>query len=135
MKAPIQRSSLHRLRAGRPRFVAAPSNSHPLFFQIPNGCFEPRHNLLFDLALLVIAIQRVQRLTRCIERNVPARDFRRAKLRWYQINKNTITARNTIFFGIVVHARRRVLENKLRPPRRPWRTFIPSIFEEYEFKF
>jgi hypothetical protein len=52
-------------------------------FKALNGRPQPVPKNLFDLALLAVPIQGVQRFTRFIEWNVAAGDFCRTEFRWH----------------------------------------------------
>src|SRR6266699_2816291 len=117
--------------------AVSPLCSHALFFQALNSGPQPASNCFFDLVLITAAVKGIQRFTGSgyVERNVAAGNHFGAALGWHQVHQNTITARTRILFGIVVHTGERILENILRPPRRPRRTPIATIFEELKFKF
>src|SRR6266700_1296868 len=130
----VQRSSSQRSATGGWLFAVSLSSSCPLFFQTLNSCPKPASNCFFGLVLIAVPIQRIQRLTGYVERNVAAGNIFRVALGRHQLHQNTITARTGILVGIVVHAGERIFENILRPPRRPRRTPIASVLEELKFK-
>src|ERR1700719_420160 len=131
----IQRGSSHRSAAGGRLFAVSLSSRCPFFFETLNSGPQPGSNRLFGLLLVAIPVEGIQVLPGCVERNVAAGKPLGAALGLHQLHQYTITARTGILCGIVVHASERVLENILRPPRRPWRTPIAPIFEELKFKF
>src|SRR4029077_5208129 len=131
----VKRRSTQRFLTWSWLFAVSLSSSHPFFFQTLNGGPQPASNGFFDLVLISVAVEGIQRLTGNVERNVTAGNLFGTALGWHQLHQNTITARTGILFGIVVHAGERIFENVLRPPRRPRRAPIASVFEKLKFNF
>src|SRR6266704_5916632 len=131
----VQRGSSQRSAAGGRLLAVSLSSSCPLFFQALNSSPQPASNCLFDLVLITVLVERIQRLTGYVEGNVAAGNLFGAALGRHQLHQNTITARTGILFGIVVHAGERIFENILRPPGRPLRTPIAALFQEFKLKF
>src|SRR6266581_7358459 len=115
-------------------FVAILLHSRPPFFQALNRCAQPASDRLFDLVLVGGTIHGIQRLSGCVQRDVTAGDSLGAVLGWHQLHQDAITARAGGFLGIVIHAGRRILENKLWPPGGPRRMPVCALLQEFELK-
>src|SRR5229473_320538 len=89
----VQRSSSQRSAAGRRLLAASSLSSCSFFFQTLNRGAQPVSNILFDLVSITVSVERIQRLTGYIERNVAAGNLFGAALRRHQLHQNTTTAR------------------------------------------
>ncbi len=76
-------------------FALTPSFSFLL--QSINGGPQPLADRSFDLALIALSVERIQGLPRCIQRNMPAREFLGAVFRWHQLHQNAIRTRDAGF--------------------------------------
>src|SRR5262249_38276223 len=64
-----------------------------LLLQAPNGSAQPLCDRLLNLPLIVIAIERFERFTKRVQRNVPTRNSFTPALLRHQFHKNTFIAR------------------------------------------
>jgi hypothetical protein len=83
VKALIERASFDRFAAWGPMLVAICSNSQPLFFQAVNRGPQPTPDHFFDLTLIAVPIEGIQRFTGCVEWDVATGDFRGAEFGWH----------------------------------------------------
>src|SRR5271154_687803 len=89
-------------------------------FHLGNRLHEPGPERFLNVVLIAPPIERIESLFSRVKRNLTARYFPGTNLRRHKLHQHAIAARRRIVLAIVIHARRRVFEDKLRTPRLSW---------------
>jgi hypothetical protein len=137
MKLLRERNARPYLASGQWLLAFALTPSFSFLLQSIDAGAQPLVDRSFDLLLIALPVERIQGLSRCIQRNMPARELLGAMFRWHQLNQNAIRtgAQVFLFLAGVIYAGGRVLEDKAWPPcnARSARTLIPTLFKKIEF--
>ena len=104
-----------------------------LFFQSLNSAPEPLPECRFQLPLRSRPVERVDRSSTVIQRNIAARNISIAGIFRCQLREQAIAARFGRLRWIKIQAARRVLEYELRPPRRSRGVAISAFFQKIQF--
>src|SRR5712692_4421658 len=100
-----------------------------------DGGPEPVRQGLFDFLLGAGFVERRERASGGIERNMPARNFRRTLIAGNELHQQALVARRAVAPRVEVQAGGGIFENERRSPRRMRGPAVAALLEEAQLKF
>lgn len=95
---------------------------------------EPGAESFFNFQLRTGAVQRLKSFAVRRQTNVHTRSLCLALAVGYELHQEAFAARLAIL-RVEVHAGRRILKDKSRPPRFAWQPAIATLLEKFKFEF